>query len=65
MKDKREVIKALELCATPESSCRDCPYDDDSLENCMNRAMRDAAELLKNSVEPLVIEGVGDRLNES
>ena len=58
MKTKEEVIKALELCADPEGRCDGCPYDENADGSCMNRAMRDAAELLKKAVEPLVIERV-------
>lgn len=57
MKTKEEVIKALELCADPEGKCGDCPYENGE-GSCMSRAMRDAAELLKKSVQPLVIERV-------
>ena len=49
MKTKEEVIKALELCADPEGKCGSCPYDENAEGSCMNRAMRDAAELLKGA----------------
>lgn len=54
-KTKQEVIKALELCADPEGKCDGCPYENGE-GSCMSRAMRDAAELLKKSVEPLIIK---------
>lgn len=46
MKTKQEVIKALELCADPDGKCDGCPYENGE-GSCMSRAMRDAAELLK------------------
>ena len=49
MKTKEEVIKALELCADPDGQCDGCPYDENGEGSCMNRAMRDAAELLKEA----------------
>lgn len=48
MKTKQEVIKALELCADPEGRCDGCPYENGE-GSCMSRAMRDAAELLKEA----------------
>lgn len=47
-KTKQEVIKALELCADPEGRCDGCPYENGG-GICVSRAMRDAAELLKET----------------
>lgn len=63
MKSKQEVIKALELCAESVTDeyypCDECPYSDHGFynnESCSAAMKRDAAELLKNSVEPLIIK---------
>lgn len=55
-KSKQEVIKALELCADPEGKCDSCPYDENAEGSCMNRAMRDAAELIKSLPDKLIIK---------
>lgn len=72
MKTKQEVIKALELCAEAVTEefypCDQCPYgkvDCYDNETCSAALKRDAAELLKKSVQPLVIERVPEVDNES
>lgn len=65
MKTKPEVIKALELCAGRKDRCRECSYNEGIFNDCQTILMQDAAELLKKSVQPLVIERVPEVDNES
>lgn len=48
-----KVIKAFEKCISNEDDCcNDCPYDSDNEQSCLEIAIKDALELLKEKYKP-------------
>ncbi len=53
-KKRDEVIKMLRHCADHGTHCSDCAYNGG--EGCVDMLLADAARLLENSVDKLVIK---------
>ena len=52
MADREKVIYSIErcICHVPDA-CRDCGYDNHEYNECVEKLLRDALELLKEQVE--------------
>ena len=46
MKTPDEIKKGLEVCATLDGDCENCPYDDGKQLTCVDRSRRDAREYI-------------------
>lgn len=54
MKDAEQIIRALEICAHNDKTCRECPYEGDKM--CHITSKLDAVALIRKLTEPPTTE---------